>query len=861
MKQAAFRWIRRLLVLGAFAGVLAAVLHSPWARGVVLRELMSQLSARTGLVFAADTLSFNLFSLTATVDGLQISRPASASAPILTVRQARLALSHRLWAGTLEAHYVEADGVALVLDLAPHPDAPGGEAEPFHVPVFIVGRALLRHASIEVLDPGGLGHLKALDVTLELEGNGPRRLEGAVTVAGGLTLDNEDTRARVGRIEGRVFLDGDTIGVEPVSAVVGAQRLALDGSIVFIGPSPRFDLGIAGSVDVAQIASWFPALPAGDGPLELTGRVTGPLTDPQFRYSARTTGVTLPDIRLPASTAEGYISRAGIYVERMRTGLGQGRLEPSGRLPLGQDDPDSRFSLTWNNVAVASLARVFPLLPADRIGMVATGSARVHWPGAALEFATVSGEVSSDVRFGPALQAARVRMTGTAGNWALQGEQALEGGTLASADAAITISPADVTTSQVLGTLRVTSANLKPAMEEASRAFAGLPDVSAWLGDSPFTLEASIAGTLGEPRLTGTASSDTLRLAGLPVLDASATFDADAERLVVSKMSGDDGTGNRVSGSAGIAFEAGTTAGSFSAQLENLDAILTALARRAGSAAADDLKAGGSVALAGTWDGPMTDPAVSMTVTGTDVSVTSPVIRVERGAVEGRLEGSFSAPRATMRVSAGAVRSGSLAPVPADAVLSLDAGRVEVNARVPDWGASLNGQVSTAAPREFSATVAVADLTGARLVALVGAQDPEWTADGAIAATLDASGSLDSRTLRVGGQASLAGGALSAGGRRVIDGIDAALEIRDGRLWLSRMAGLGFGGPLSASGDLPLNWIEEYLPGGWRVDDTPVSPKPAAFNMRAEPSRAGCGRKDSGGKPAGRSWGTTHRRT
>ena len=178
-------------------------------------RLTSTLSARTGLAFSAEALRFNLLTLTAEVDGLRISRPASTAAPILRVRQARFTLSPRVLSGTLEARRVEADGVALVIDLSPHPGTQAGEEAPFRVPVFEVGRALLRHASIEVLDPGGLGHLKVLDVTLELEGGGPRRLEGAVTVAGGLTLDNDDTRARVDRVEGRAFLDGDTIGVKP----------------------------------------------------------------------------------------------------------------------------------------------------------------------------------------------------------------------------------------------------------------------------------------------------------------------------------------------------------------------------------------------------------------------------------------------------------------------------------------------------------------------------------------------------------------------------------------------------------------------------------------------------------------------
>ncbi len=822
--------------MGACVGVLAAVVHTPWVRGLALGQLTSRLSARTGLAFSAEALRFNLLTLTAEVDGLQISRPASTAAPMLRVRQARFAFSHRLLAGTIEAHRVEADGVALVIDLSPRPDIPGGEGAPFKVPVFTAGHALLRHASIEVLDPGGLGHLKVLDVTLELAGNGPRRLEGAVIVAGGLTLDNEDTRARIDRIEGRAFLDGDTIGVKPLSAVAGSQRLQLDGSIEFTGPSPRFDLGIAGGVDIAQLAAWFPALPPGNGPLQLTGRVTGPLTDPQLRYSASTTGIIVPDTMVPAATAEGYISRVGIHVDRMRTRIGRGWVEAAGRLPLGPDDPHSRFVLTWRDVPIASLAQVFPLLPKDPIGMVATGSARVHWPGMALEFATVAGDVTSELRFAPSLPPARVTVGASPGRWLLRGQQALEGGTLADIETTISISPADLAESQVIGTLHVDSANLTTAMAEARRAFSGLPDVSAWLDDTPLTFEGSIDGMLGEPRLAGTAVSRRLRLRGLPALDASATVAVDATRLTISKATGDDGAGNLVSGSAGIAFEAGTTTGSFRADLQNPEPVLNALLGSGRSGAAEDaLKAGGSVVFNGSWDGPLADPVVSATIGANAVALTTPTFSLERGAIEGRLDGPVSSPRATMRISAGAMSAASLPPVTADAVLSLDAGRVEVTARVPDWSATIDGHASITAPHEFGAAVSVADLTAARLLTLLGAQDPAWTAGGTISAKVGASGAFGSRTLRVDGQAALAGGALSAGDSPVVDGLDAAVEVRDGRLWLTRMAGRGFSGPLSASGDVPLNWVEEYLPEGWRVDDAAVSPKPASFELRAAP--------------------------
>ena len=854
MKQAAFRWVRRLLVLGACAGLLAAVAHAPWIRGLLLQQVTSWLSARTGLVVSADTLDFNLFRLTATVDGLQISRPGSPDAPILHVRQAKVALSSHALTGTVEADRVEADGVALVIDLTPRPGitpAPtDAEPAPFTIPVFAVRHAVLRHASIEVVNPGGLGRLQALDVTLDIQGSGPRRLEGTFTVAGGLSLDNENTRARVDRIEGRAFLDGDSIGVRPTSAVAGGQRLALDGSVVLTGPSPRFDLGIEGSVDVGQIASWFPALPAGSGPLQLASRVTGPLKDPQFRYSAHSTGVTLPDIRLPDSTAEGTISRAGIQVDRMRTGLGGGWIDLTGRLPLGPDDPSSRFSLKWENVPIASLAKMFPLLPADPIGMVATGSAEMRWPGMAVNFSTLAGDVTSELRFAPALPPARVRIEASPGHWTLRGQQEIEGGTRADLGVTIAVSPAGITESQVHGTLRLASEDVTPAIAEVQRAFASLPDVSAWLDPSPLAFEGIIDGSLGEPRLSGTASSERLRLSGLPALNAAATFAVDAARLTVSRASGEDGAGNLVEASAGIEFDSATTTGSFTANLKNPEPLLAAALAAGGSgAAADELKAGGSVTFAGTWDGPIADPVLSMTANARDVSATSPALSVEGGAVEGRLDGPVSAPKATMRVSAGTVRVASLAPVSADADLSLEGGQVQIDARVPAWSASLTGHASIAAPHEFAATLSVTDLTAARLVELFGVQEPGWTADGSVSARVDAEGNFDSRTLRVGGQAALAGGAVGIGERRVIDGVDAAVEVREGRLWLRRMAGRGFDGPLSASGDLPLSWVEEFLPDGWRMDDAPAAPKPASFDFTAEPEMKAIGVFLDAGEP------------
>ncbi|HSP91799.1 MAG TPA: hypothetical protein VLN08_12870, partial [Vicinamibacterales bacterium] len=507
MKRGVIRWAWRLLALAACAGLLVVLAHTPPVRAFVLSQLMSRLSAATGFVFAASRLEYDMLRLTVAAEDLRVTRPGPDGAPVFLARHVRMGLNRRTLSGSPEVEWVEADGLSLVIDMSAA-TAAGSDARAFRVPVFAAGRVALRHADIEVIDPDGIGHLVVRDVSLDATGGASRRLEGPFTVGGGLTLDSPEARVRIDRFEGRAFLDGDAIGLRPVVAVAGQHRVALDGSVVFTGPSPAYDLGLAGDLDVGLFSAWFPALPPGDGPLQITGRVTGPLDDAQLQFAARTPGVALPDIRVPASTAEVRISRSGIYVDRMRASVGTGWIEAAGRLPLGDGDPASRVSLSWADVSVASLAGIFPLLPVDPIGAVATGSASLTWPGTALEFSTLSGDITSRVRVDPELDPARITVAGSAGRWRLQATQSLDqGGTTANLDATIRINPAAVADSAVLGTITISSANMLPAAVDLKRAFPALPDVAAWIADTPLALDGTVDGTLGAPRLSGTVAS------------------------------------------------------------------------------------------------------------------------------------------------------------------------------------------------------------------------------------------------------------------------------------------------------------------------------------------------------------------
>ena len=834
MRGATLRWARRLLVLGAGLAALAAVVHLPWVRALVMSRLMARLSSGPQYVYSAKTLDYNLFRLTVGVEDFRIARRGSAAPPILRVERATAVLSSAVFSGAIALNRLDASGVALVIDLEERGDRPTQGAAPFTVPAFSIGRASVRHANIEILDPVGLGRLRVRDVSLDVEGAGPRRLSGPFVVAGGATLDGEHTRVVLDRLEGRALLDGDTIGVSPAAASTGAARMAFDGSITFTGPSPRFDLGVDGHVDVAQVTAWFPDLPGGRGPLSLKGRVSGPLGEPRFTYAARTDGLALPDISLSAASADGTISRDGIVIDRVSTSIGGGRVEAAGRLPLGRGEPDARVTLGWTDVPAAALAKVFAQLPSDLGGLVSTGSARLSWPGAAFDPAALSGQADASVRAAPSLPAARVKATARPGRWTIRGEQVLDGGTLATLESEVTLDASTFAASGIEGTLHVTSADVDAALAGLRQGFPALPDVSASLSASPVELDARVGGRVGSPRLVGSAQSGRLRINGLPPMRAVADFEATTSTLTLTNVAGDDGAGNRIEGHAAFDAGADTTSGEANASLGHLEPILRSLA---GDALSDApaVSANGSVRVTLAWKGAIENPIVSMSVGGADLAVETDTFAVTGAAVEGRIEGPLRDPVGAVRLTAAGVRAAGFAPVPANADIVMAPGRIEIQARAPDWAAALDGRIETAAPHAFSATLAISDLAASRAVALIGEDSEDWSAGGTIAATVDATGTVEGRSLRLSGRAALTGGALVTPDSRVVDELDAELEVRDGRLWLSRATGLGFNGPLSASGDLPLNWVQPYLPDGWRLDGVAASPPAASFQARAEP--------------------------
>ena len=117
-------------MLGACAGLLVVLAHTPPVRAFVLSQLMSRLSAATGLVFTASRLEYNTLRLTVAAEDLRVTRPGPGGAPVFRARHLRMGLNRRTLSGSPEVEWVEADGLSLVIDMsaaaAPQPAATPG---------------------------------------------------------------------------------------------------------------------------------------------------------------------------------------------------------------------------------------------------------------------------------------------------------------------------------------------------------------------------------------------------------------------------------------------------------------------------------------------------------------------------------------------------------------------------------------------------------------------------------------------------------------------------------------------------------------------------------------------------------------
>jgi outer membrane protein insertion porin family len=206
-------------------------------------------------------------------------------------------------------------------------------------------------------------------------------------------------------------------------------------------------------------------------------------------------------------------------------------------------------------------------------------------------------------------------------------------------------------------------------------------------------VDAAIGGTLGDVRLTGTVIGRALTLAGLPPSDVDASFGVDPARK--------------------------TSTGTFRMLVRALDSA---------PALRSDLTIGGSLTAAGTWSGPVIEPAVDATVAGGNLTIQrrgSPAVTAAAGALKGVLKGPVTdlGGVGTLTIGSMNIDGRSAGDVAAD--LTLAAGTVRVQARAPGIKTALDATLGVASPNTFEGRGTIADYDIDALLGIAGiALDP-----------------------------------------------------------------------------------------------------------------------------------------
>ncbi len=872
------KWAVRALALVVCLAGLIVVAHAPPFREWLLGRVASYVGHRYDLVIQASGLDYNLLTLSASLDTCRMATSGDPARPIVEASGVTMVLGPAALRGRIDIRSLEADSLAVSI----RETASSGSSAPFSMPAFTVGRLDIRRLAVEHAD--GSNRLVVRGGSLRMDGRGPGHLEGPFTVEG-VSFRNDTVAVGADRVSGVARVDGQALVLAPASATVGATRLAFDGRIAFTGPDAGYALGADGELPLDLLHAWLPAVAGGEGSLRVRARLTGPLGDPRAMLRLESSGLTWAALALPAASADVVVGRAGIDIARLDVASGGSRVAASGQVSFEQD-ADSAVRLEWTGATPAFVAGLlrqrWPVTPVLR----SVGTAHLTWRGLVPDASTFGGRIDTTLTGRSADSATaktgRMRITASPARWEIDAEQAVEGDSRILLDAVVVPSADRLAESPLSGTLQLAADDSRLALRHLERMGIPVPDLPASIDALPLTIDATLAGTISSPVLSGTATSSGLAVSGLEGIDLQTGFSATLDTLTLDRFRARDRYGNALDADARLSFADQSTAGTVSVRAASLDELAQLLP--------EGWRAAGTFEASGSWSGTIRAPEASLRLTSRDIVLNrsapgslEATARVSGGRldVEGVLPGlsaqvdgrvalatPFPFEASVVLAAADLSRLAALAPgqarLPelsgtASARISL-AGTMDdpetrsARIRLEAMDAKLDGRpITLAAPAEITwapsalSVEALSIRSGGAAVTIDGHVDRTDT--GVLSATLDAPVadlldwapsegvrsrlSVDGRfrfevraagpigSASLDGRGDVAVETLHLDGLALAEKIRAAVNLRAGRIDVPRVTGSVLGGPLDAALAVPASWITQYLPGVFAAPTEP----------------------------------------
>jgi outer membrane protein assembly factor BamA/autotransporter translocation and assembly factor TamB len=587
----AFRSRRVLLIIAGvltMAVLVVALLHSPPVRKRVLGLLTSRLAA-AGYVLQADQIDYNLFTLTARLDGVKLAIPSAVQTPFLVANQITVSVPWSILTGRIALSSLEVVSPAVTL----HRDASGrdnwtagsGSGSPAGLVALPIGHLRIANLEVKWTDEGQAASVDgALSIELTTHGNtssGPIAFtRPAVVQWRGHTMSVSET--------GQLSWNARDLIVDALTVQSAEGTVHVRGRIDAVIDSPRADVQLDASLNLAAVSPW----------LNLSRPLSG---DAQVAAHVTNDGIDLTALK--ARVLDATIA-----------GHGQASFSGAGSASLTWD------GLDLDDVLQRVLASAPRTLPAAR----SAGSIDARWTGLGLDRVDLSARsrlTSARARQRPSDVPvdATLAFGLAAGRWNLTADPIDAAGARTTARLSGALNSRDLMRSTVGGTLQVrTTADDR----EWARALVrmGVLDSASVHGQASGNFV--VAGTLGAPSIDGGVDA-TLVYLTLPPASIKVTASANPDRV---RLSGIDASLAGLSARGDVQWSARTNAlaGSLegSVPLDDLSGLTPSVPQSLGLSGTVDFSAGVS--------GSTTQPRVALRATGDSLEVSGEKIdRVE----------------------------------------------------------------------------------------------------------------------------------------------------------------------------------------------------------------------------------------
>jgi hypothetical protein len=516
----------RLFIIGAAGAMLLAFLaaHAPPVRALVLRRVVETLRTSYGIDVRAESLSYNLLTLSAELRGIQLAAVLTPAEPFVAADALAMSFGVRTLIGDISVKQLSIASPRIDIrrrgdgtDNLPRVSSGQANAENFTLPPIRVDDldVSFQHASISAAMRGA---------ALQLASAEPGRMSAILKTQHGMTVIVGDRKIDLDAVAVMVDLERERLELRELTVSRPGGVLHASGSIGLRGDASTVDVTVNGS---SELQSWRTETNDEAGPLvgrvDANAHVTGSLLDPTITFETNSGLLTWSDLQVSEVRARGGYRGGELSLNSVTLGIAGGTVEAHGAVVLDNARRKSRIEARWANVDTRRISALASLEGA----ISKSGTAVVEWRADGtsatprFDVITTIGVVASG-KTTPIV----VHGSGQADRWHLKVSPRDTSVVDVTATADIGIDSRRWRDSTIDGRVVLRTTDIPQVIRHAQNLGVSArfdPSTAAGAID----VDATIDGTLGAARSTGRIIGHAVTFAGLPRLDLDASFGVD----------------------------------------------------------------------------------------------------------------------------------------------------------------------------------------------------------------------------------------------------------------------------------------------------------------------------------------------